>query len=399
MKHLIKISLLTFLQITFSISSLLSQQGWSVINTTFGGDVYFKDVNTGLVSLFKTTNGGLNWVYTGGGGYMSFPNQNTGYATGSGYIYKTTNFGDNWITQQNPVPGNLYGISFPTVNTGYACGGNYIIKTTNGGNNWIVINSGFYNHKAIFFTDTINGYVAGFYTDTSYIFRTTNGGLNWSIRFFTGLNYVLQSLFFVNANTGISGGFGYLFKTTNAGLNWSEITSPSLNAIYSLYFPSSNVGYGACTYGDIIKTTDGGWTWFRQTPVTGNLLYSVFFINDNTGYASGTNAVLKTTNGGGPPIGIKPISSELPDKFTLSQNYPNPFNPITEINYSIPKDVKVTIKIYDILGREVKILVDEFKPAGYYNVTFDASDLSSGVYFYKIEAGDFTNIKKMAVIK
>jgi subtilisin-like proprotein convertase family protein len=89
----------------------------------------------------------------------------------------------------------------------------------------------------------------------------------------------------------------------------------------------------------------------------------------------------------------------LPFKFELCQNYPNPFNPTTTINYSIAKDVFVKIKVYDILGREVVVLVNELRKAGQYSLVMNANGLSSGIYFYKIEAGDFANIKKMMVIK
>ncbi len=89
----------------------------------------------------------------------------------------------------------------------------------------------------------------------------------------------------------------------------------------------------------------------------------------------------------------------IPKQFSLSQNYPNPFNPLTKINYSLPQGVKVSIKIYDILGKLVKELVNEYKDAGTYTVTFDGSNVASGVYFYKIEAGKFTDTKKMVLIK
>jgi photosystem II stability/assembly factor-like uncharacterized protein len=91
--------------------------------------------------------------------------------------------------------------------------------------------------------------------------------------------------------------------------------------------------------------------------------------------------------------------SMIPAKYSLSQNYPNPFNAMTKINYSLPKPGKVTIKLYDVLGRLVKELVNEFKDAGYYSVTFDAGNLASGVYFYRLEAGEFISSKKMVVVK
>ncbi len=89
----------------------------------------------------------------------------------------------------------------------------------------------------------------------------------------------------------------------------------------------------------------------------------------------------------------------LPTTYDLSQNYPNPFNPVTTIKYQIPKDGIVKLIIYDVLGREVKTLVNEIKTAGYYDIKFDAGNLSSGIYFYRFSAGDYSNIKKMMVIK
>lgn len=88
-----------------------------------------------------------------------------------------------------------------------------------------------------------------------------------------------------------------------------------------------------------------------------------------------------------------------PDKFTLSQNYPNPFNPTTKIVYGIPRDGFVSLRIYDMNGREIRTLVNEPKTSGYYTITFNAKDLSSGVYFYKLESGNFISAKKFVFIK
>jgi hypothetical protein len=92
-------------------------------------------------------------------------------------------------------------------------------------------------------------------------------------------------------------------------------------------------------------------------------------------------------------------NNEIPKNYSLSQNYPNPFNPVTKINYALPKDGLVKIKIYDVLSREVATLVSEVKQAGYYSVDFDATNYTSGIYFYKLEAGTFSEIRKMMLIK
>ncbi|MFA5012033.1 MAG: choice-of-anchor J domain-containing protein [Ignavibacteria bacterium] len=96
---------------------------------------------------------------------------------------------------------------------------------------------------------------------------------------------------------------------------------------------------------------------------------------------------------------VTPVVSNVPDKYSLSQNYPNPFNPATKINFAIPKSGLVTLKIYDILGREVSTLVNEVKNAGTYMVDFNANNLSSGMYFYKVSVNGFTDVKKMMLIK
>jgi hypothetical protein len=102
------------------------------------------------------------------------------------------------------------------------------------------------------------------------------------------------------------------------------------------------------------------------------------------------------------PIGINQISSSVPDKYNLFQNYPNPFNPVTNIRYQIPKNSLVTLKVYDILGREVETLVNEFQQAGVYETQFPNNsniNLASGIYFYKLTSGDFSAVKRMVLIK
>jgi hypothetical protein len=99
------------------------------------------------------------------------------------------------------------------------------------------------------------------------------------------------------------------------------------------------------------------------------------------------------------PTGISGNINTVPEKFALLQNYPNPFNPVTQINYSIAKEGLVKITIFDLLGREVKTLINEYKSPGYYAVDFDGTSLSSGMYFYRMESGNFNDVKNMILIK
>jgi hypothetical protein len=108
------------------------------------------------------------------------------------------------------------------------------------------------------------------------------------------------------------------------------------------------------------------------------------------------------------PTDVKEFTGEFND-YSLSNNFPNPFNPSTTIKYSIPQGINVTLKVYDILGNEVATLIDEYKPAGKYEVEFSAKggsasggnayNLTSGIYFYRLNAGSFTATRSMILLK
>ena len=98
-------------------------------------------------------------------------------------------------------------------------------------------------------------------------------------------------------------------------------------------------------------------------------------------------------------VSITAVSSEIPNSYSLSQNYPNPFNPVTSISFNIPVEEHVKLTIYDILGNEISVSVNESLAAGTYNVEFGSAELPSGVYFYKLSSGQFTDVKKMILVK
>jgi photosystem II stability/assembly factor-like uncharacterized protein len=434
MKKIFYIILIT--QLTYS------QSGWVRQNLSPNLEldgVYFTNEYTGYVGgswydttiLYKTTNAGLNWqsiFYYGFGGYATvcFLNDNTGLATCYGII-KTTNAGLNWDLKFHS-PAILFSLVFPSTDTGYACGKyNTMIKTTNGGENWYTqVNNGGH-HQNLCFVDNNTGFTV---SEQNFVMKTTNGGGNWIMKSINDTAY-LYSVAFINANTGFCGGWHYtnfyIAKTTNSGENWTENINGTNGRVYRMKFVNNQTGYAVGTA--FLKTTNTGETWQIQEDLSGSIeLYSVYFVNELTGYACGIDhsnnkGVLYKTTTGGEPIGIQPITNEVPKQFILNQNYPNPFNPVTKIKFDIPSKVKseksnaplssigegqgVRLIVYDILGREVAVLVNEQLNSGVYEVEWNGSQYSSGIYFYQLNITDasaplsiiYSETKKMVLLK
>ena len=388
----------------------------------------------------KSTDGGNSWfAATGGGTDLEsnyFVNENTGYTVGfDGLILKTTNGGTNWIQQSSKTSQNLNDVIFVNENIGYVCGDTgTVLKTTNGGSEWDLqitdINS---NLNCIYFINESFGLSAG---RNSKIMRTTNGGLNWDILTLTptihftsiyifnikeaivastintyrstnsGLNWVLDYALggidyeFTDSVTGYNaGGSGSVIKTTNKGIGWIIQNVNISGVINSVSFINNNNGYAVSEEGNISKTTNGGLSWLAQTKFTDNSLNSIYFVNANTGYIVGNfGTLIKTTNGG--LVFISSNNSAIPENHSLSQNYPNPFNSSTIIKYHLRNSAKVKINLYNIEGKITYSIVDHYQNAGIYEILFDASELSNGVFFYTLSIDNkFIDSKKLLIIK
>jgi len=384
--------------------------------------VFFLDANTGYACgdsciVLSTFNGGSSWSKQGVPGYgvnyaITFADHDTGYVGGNdedglGTIYKTTNSGSSW-QQQNPNTYNpIYGMFIlPGTggNTVYAVGANGLMtRTTNGGANWYLQTPGNYASLfSIFFKNNNTGFACGW----NALITTTDASLDWgSVMYFYGPPVALTSIVFVDSTIGyVSSYSDYnsigVLKTTNAGLNWFVSGGASG---YCLSFPSQNLGYMVFKDGSIFKTTDGG-GWYSQNSGFSDTLWSVSFVNESTGWVVGDSGViLKTTDGGG-PIGIRQINHQVPEHYSLYQNYPNPFNPSTKIKFSLPNPSKggavdTKLIVYDILGREIATLVNQALSSGTYEADWNAAGFGSGVYIYRIVAGNYVSSKKMVLIK
>lgn len=196
------------------------------------------------------------------------------------------------------------------------------------------------------------------------------------------------------------GNGGTILKTPNGGENWGSQNSGTSRWLKSTYFIDSQTGWAVGWFGTILNTIDGGESWGSQSSNTLNDLESVYFTDNQIGWTVGEyETILKTTDGGSIVSVEYEQNSNQTNTFLLSQNFPNPFNPTTTIGYQLPERNLVTLKVYDILGREVATLVNEEKPVGSYEVQFIGNELTSGIYFYQLKAGDYTETKKMLMIK
>jgi hypothetical protein len=245
---------------------------------------------------------------------------------------------------------------------------------------------------------------------------------------------------------GVTGsGLGDIYKSSNGGINWTKVhtnsSSSEIPSMCNTVFDKSVMYATNWSGGNIYRTTNHGdnWSLLRTNPNSGwasdickedptvvltGSYGSPTFLSTNSGanFSSYTSAggagagmlvpergyFLNMMTGGLYKLNIvysvltnleEKIISGVPGNYSLHQNYPNPFNPSTTIRYDIPKPGTVRISVYDNLGREVRNILNEYRQAGAYEVTFDAGSLGSGIYYYKISAGNFSSTKKMVLIK
>jgi photosystem II stability/assembly factor-like uncharacterized protein len=209
----------------------------------------------------------------------------------------------------------------------------------------------------------------------------------------------MRSIYFINSNEGWAAGYDGIIHTTNSGLNWSSQISNYPERLLRIRFVGANYGW-ANTGHKVLRTVNGGVTWSTQTSGVTTTLWSVIYVGSSPGFIaggdlsiSGNGTILRTDN----TLNAQWMS-ELPTA-TLNQNFPNPFNRSTEISFYVPHNGIVSLKVYDVLGRQVAALVDEQLQTGNYTTTFDASGLQNGMYFYRLQTMGFNQTRKLFLQK
>jgi photosystem II stability/assembly factor-like uncharacterized protein len=410
--------------------------------------------------ILKTTNTGINWFQQSSGltkeiSSVFFVNEYTGFCTSdNGVIIKTTNSGMNWIQVNSGSSYYLESIYFTNPVIGYAVGRvGQIIKTTNSGNDWFSLVSYSNWLNSVTFSGQDTGYAVGV---GGLLLKTSNAGITWNA-INTGYTDEFTCVKFVNSLSGyITGNNGRMLFTTNAGQTWTSQTTGTTQKISSVFYTDQYKGIASGNYGLILKTQTGGQPLYIPTlvsPANGsfnnsitpalkwrkgsNIINYKVHISSLSNFSIITDSAILTDSlyivpsgklqpattyfwrvnatsgfGTGPwsdiwnfatvLTSIEITGSETPGIFELLQNYPNPFNSMTNIKFKIVNSGNTLLKLYDISGRKVRELFNGYLQAGEYNLKFDAGDLPSGVYFYRLFVNNgmkFSDARKMLLVR
>jgi photosystem II stability/assembly factor-like uncharacterized protein len=418
--------------------------GDALIYTTDGGESWHKA--NGIANSIKK---------------LFFVNNQTGWAVVGTKIYKTTDGGENWVEQLNDVIGSFSSVFFVDSLNGWVSGGRPY-KTTDGGAEWIEqTNTTIWNSDDVYFKNSDEGWFAKYSSISPSLYKTADGGINWTA--VNKVNGARKFYFFPDPVHWLIIGFSKYYITNDYGNTWIEFTSDVQSGLVSFYAPTNNLGYAVGNDGLVLNYNDTTYipvelTSFSIKAVDNNVLikWTTATETNNSGFEVEKKVDSRQPTGGeGSPEGEYTVSSEWKvisfvegnsttalthsysftdknvfpgrfkyrlkqidfdgsfnyskeievsvsalTKFTLEQNYPNPFNPETEISFTIPEETNVSIKLYDITGREIRVLVNEKKQPGYYTIKLKGGELSSGVYFYRLNSSSgFSAVKKLILLK
>ncbi len=395
-----------------SLYFLSASDGFAVTGDWYNGYPYSG-------RILKTTNGGDTWsvaLFDDAHGLIDiyFSDKYNGWICGSnGAIYITNNGGSNWNYSNANTPYWLFGIFFPANNAGFTIGGNtnsdIILKSDNSGNSWTKIRETFQDKMMIglYFINDLEGWVCGF---NGVMLKTTNGGISWN-RETLQTDKELREIFFVDSVgycVGFSGTFmkyHYTQPTSNI-----QIISPNggelweIGSTKQILWNSTDVidvkieySYNnGASWNNVVSSypSTGIYNWTIPNIITNQARVKISDIA--TGDFDRSDSSFRIIE----PTNISEIrNNEIPNNYYLAQNYPNPFNPSTAIQFGLIKSSYVTLKLYNVNGEEISSIFEGYKQTGTYSVNFVPNNLTSGIYFYRIIAEDFSDVKKLIYLK
>ncbi|TAL70852.1 MAG: T9SS type A sorting domain-containing protein [Bacteroidetes bacterium] len=391
--------------------------------------VHFIDADTGYVTgwndvntarILKTTNGGKDWQEIIPPASYIFGVNAVGYnkiyvvgynaTTNCGLLFKSTDAGISWnsiLFNGSPNPSSFGYYTYEPINNTTALMSGYqgsIVKTTDAGETWAATNT---NTSDVFrvlnFANETIGYAAGgegfSFNLINAIYKTTDGGNNWFVIRPRSNDISIGNIQFISPDTGFV--FGYyngsasILKTTDGGNSFSPIYTGGSNlGFQSGDFLNSNLGIGVGDNGLILLTKDGGKTWTEEKGITTEVMIWAHYVDEKTCYVVGLNGEMyKYTDDETEVIETK---KNLNDDALIS---PNPCTSLTYIKYSVPEPSTVKLKIYDSFGSLVSVVLDEFQNEGMKSVQINVENLTSGVYYYRLESGNRISCGKIVIVK
>lgn len=405
--------------LSFAVTSTYGQHFWQLLGKSTFTESHNEDLEMnsagtlfyfpGGAIIYSSTNQGATWnalAYGnfGGGIYcFNIVNNDRIVAGGYGIINKSDDNGASWqwaanVTDFSGDPYICYYITKAFGDEVLAAVSDYgIWVSANNGSSW----GGGFNQIGTndIYRMKMNQDSTLYASYNGWVLRSTDFGYSWKTSTLTPSQFV-TSIAFSKTNAIFIGttDMGVL-KSSDKAKTWLPAnTGIEHKAVWFLTFDSSGTLWAGTDSNGVYYSTNGGVSWIQQNDGLDDITsVGVFSLPDGYIYAVTSQGYIyrsstKVTD-------VEAQRTNVPSNFSLSQNYPNPFNPTTTINYYIPKTSFVTISVYDVLGREIETLVNEEKPVGTYNVGFNASKLTSGIYFYRMQAGDFVETKKLIVLK
>ncbi len=386
-------------------------------------DIFFTEDNIGFIAgelgtLYKSEDGGLSWESlatptTESLNSLYFLDKNKGVIVGNeGTILRTVDSGNNWELISSGETYDFSKVIFTDIEHGYIISDNMVLESFNTGVSWdTLFPFDSISVSNIQFVDEENGFI----TSNREIFKTTDAGVTWTMINLDTLSSArcgIASTYFLNENTGWlsskswfnssngSGDEGQMYITVDAGYSWNLVDNGGKTR---LYFLTENLGWSNNSGNDyieepaIIMTEDGGDNWQNFAGFWANEFFEDQ--NSNLWVVGDEGLILTTAFSPATRIEQPPEKKIIATELILFQNYPNPFNPSTTIEFKLPKSEFITLKVYNILGKEVANLVSAKLRQGNHRYTFNGRHLASGVYYYQLVAGEFKEVRKMILLR